>query len=107
MSDLTDLKQAIEDFGTEEFRNLVCGNSNPKDRARFKEVFGHDFELVVDDRTEGSGDYDGWSWVFKIGDKHFEITGYYSSYEGAEMDSVLDLHEVKQVQKTVTVWEEV
>lgn len=35
----------------------------------------------------------------------FKLPGYYTSYEGGEYDG--DLYEVKPVQKTITVWENV
>lgn len=103
-----ELKDAIEEFGYDEFKDLLMNGKYASKAvvSQFKATFGCDPE-VTESRTEGSGDYDGYQWILKIGEKSFEFTGYYGSYEGAEIESITDFHEVKQVQKTVTVWERV
>tara|TARA_R110002020_G_scaffold123630_1_gene280356 strand:+ start:1998 stop:2348 length:351 start_codon:yes stop_codon:yes gene_type:complete len=65
------------------------------------------FEFEESERTEGSGDYDGFIWVVKHpkSKTYFAWNGYYCSHNGAEMDSPGDFDIVKQVKRVVTSWE--
>jgi hypothetical protein len=87
-----------------EFNDLVTGGRYCDDEilAKIKGVFT--FEAVSSERTEGSGDFDGWSWVFKIDDKFYEANGWYSSYDGATLDDAYDFDEVVQEEQTIKVW---
>ena len=63
------------------------------------------FEEVYSERSEGSGDYDGWDIVIKFGDDLFlMICAGYSSYGGLEFYSN-EVHQVKGVEKIVKIWE--
>lgn len=61
------------------------------------------------ERVHASTDYDDGreerTMVVKIGDRYFQKTGYYDSWDSTTWDG--RLFEVKPVEKTITVYEEV
>ena len=55
-------------------------------------------------------DYDVWYVIYKVEYKdgtieYFQQLGTYSSWEGIDMDD--EINKVREVQKTITVWEDV
>lgn len=100
---IKELKKKIrEDFGENEFYDLVSSEGDPEEEARFLEVVGLPFEYFDTER-----DYDTNYWMFKIGDKLYRCSGSYCSWGGTEMDDAFDFTEIKAVQKTITVYEDV
>lgn len=47
------------------------------------------------------------SIVFSFGGKLYELTGYYSSYEGTEWQNLDGVYEVKAVETVITVYHKV
>lgn len=91
------LKQLLEE---------EASSPDDEDVQKFNAKTGVKFTFVSSERTEGSGDFDGWQWVFKLNDQAYAIDGFYSSYEGCEMETgVQDAYEVTPVEKTIVVWE--
>ena len=105
---ISEMREKIEStVGWGELKRLL--ESHGYGASDFNEKTGLDFEFISSERSEGSGDYDGWTWRWRFGNRFFQVDGCYSSYEGAELDEY-DLSrfcEVRQVEKTVTVWEHV
>lgn len=61
---------------------------------------------VIEQNRGGEGDFSlETSVIFKVGDQIFKKTGHYASHYGDDWDGPIT--EVKSVQKTVTVWENV
>lgn len=89
------------------WQSLVRDRSDEDDQQKFLEAVGLPFEFVDEERSVGSGDYDGWDFVFKIGEKHYLLTGYYHSEMGVEVYDWYDIYEVKLVEKLVKSWETV
>ena len=63
---------------------------------------------VLESVTYRDGDYQGNDSyenyiVVKVGDQIFRKTGYYNSWDGGAWDGAW--HEVKKVEKTISVWE--
>lgn len=101
----------------EKLKGLLESSSNV---AKFKEVLddtcwsrgdkedfcGLEIEGVSAQRTEGTGDYDGYQWVFKIDGELCMVFGSYSSWDGAEMDlgSIRDVYRCKEKVVTKTVY---
>ena len=61
------------------------------------------FEFVSSERTSGDGDYNGYEWVYQVGDNYFMWSGWYSSYGGAELEDD-DFEQVELKTKTVEYW---
>jgi hypothetical protein len=57
-----------------------------------------DVELEWIDSFRGDyGDHDTQFMIFKVGDKYFEVSGYYSSWDGSSYE-YMDFYEVKPVE---------
>lgn len=102
----------VDEFGISEFKDLVTNGhyergAEKKELARFEKLVGLPFARVDSERTEGSGDYDGYAWQFKIGEKLYEVSGYYASHEGADLDDPTDFYRVELVERTIKVYEPV
>lgn len=70
---------------TEWFEGLDGSSYSPEDALPRdgKSPFG-DFEVVQDQRDIYQPD--SWSVVVKVGDRYFERTGYYSSWDGVDWE---------------------
>lgn len=82
-------------------RDLIYGEEDAPD---FTKKTGLKFELIASGRTIGSGDYDGWQWIFKLDDQLYETDSYYSSWDGFNMNALSDFYEVKEEEKLVKFW---
>ena len=108
--DLTELKQRIDErFGMDEFFILVNDEGySSSEIIRFNEVIGLEFQFLGAETDYSRGDEShARMWRFKIGDKVYEIDGWYNSWEGGEMNSIKNFYEVREVEKTVKVWEKI
>ena len=104
----TELHKIIDEkFDWSEFQELVREEGYKELATDFKAKTGLDFKFLESKRTKGSGDYDGYVWRWKIDDKFYEVEGYYSSWDGTNLDDIRDFHEVKPVEKTIIVYEKV
>jgi len=61
----------------------------------------------LDSERSSDDDHDGYTWRWKFGDRIFQADGYYSSYDGSQLDDAMDFYEVKPVEKTITVYERI
>lgn len=99
-------------FDNEElgYENLESYN-NDRDRNYYnylkelEEKLGGQIKLISSERTEGSGDFDGYEWIYELNGRYFQLIGYYHSYDGYDCDDWYDLEEVKPIEKTITVYE--
>lgn len=104
---IKELKVLIkEKFGAKEFTAMVRHGEDWDDRdaARFKQELGLDYSCIESERSSGSGDYDGWTWRFQIGDKFYEVEGWYGSYSGRELNDAFDFIEIEYIEQTIKVW---
>lgn len=67
-------------------------------------IEGVAIEHVAHGRDKGSGDYDGYHWVFSINGIIFRVDGWYSSYNGSEMEDIKDMYPVTSTIKTYKEW---
>ena len=104
------IKEKCEDLDQKVLSTLIY-EDDPKytveERKKFEEVVGLPFEFVVCRRTEGDGDYNGWEWVWKVGDVYCRLEGWYDSNNGADCGSIWDFEEVKPVKVEVTEYKPV
>lgn len=98
-----EIKQKIRDSITaNEFKELVQGYGDNKE---FLEKTGITITTDIDSyRSEGSGDYDGWDYVFGLDDKKYLVSGYYDSHNGAELYDPFDFKEVERMTRTEEYW---
>ena len=104
------LKELIKSkFGEKEFTSMVRQGEDwdDQDSTRFKAEIGLDYSCIDSERSSGGGDYDGYTWRFRIGDKYYEVEGCYDSYNGRELYNAFDFYEVAYVERTIKVWEPV
>lgn len=67
-------------------------------------LVAEDFTHISSERSEGSGDFDGYEVVLRVKDEIYMFEGYYSSWNGTEMEWD-DCYQVEEVEKTITVYE--
>ena len=98
-----EIKQKLRDnFSNNEFKNLIQGYG---DNIEFLEKTGIRITPDIDSyRSEGSGDYDGWDYVFGLDDKTYLVSGYYDSNNGVELYDPFDFEEVKKMTKMEEYW---
>lgn len=110
--DINELKKLIrekyEEDGEKSFEDLINEEGweseaeEGETNVTFKDATGLSFEFLDSER-----DYDCYVWRFKIGEKTYEVSGSYDSWNGTEMDDAFDFYEVELVEKTIKVWEPV
>ncbi len=119
-----ELKSLLEDLGQAGFDESTATtlyhifdgdevpNNSELDWTEAGEVFQslcdkHMLEVIAGEGgSEGGGEY---CWgVIRIGDKYLRATWSYYSYQGCEWDYIEDtIHEVKPVEKVITVYEKI
>ena len=104
--DIQDLKAVItEKFGEDEFRELIM--EQVEDAEDFDAEIGLHYKfLKLDEEYEGE---DSWKYTyrFQIGEKLYQVVGWYNSWDGSGIENVMSFVEVKPVKKTITVYEPV
>ena len=110
--DINELKTLIrekyEEAGEKSFEDLIQEEGweseaeEGETNVTFKGATGLSFEFLDSERGD---DHDSYFWRFKIGEKTYEVSGSYDSWNGTEMDDAFDFYEVKLVEKTIKVWE--
>jgi len=112
---LEELKKAIlENVGEEVWSEFISNEGyyyGEDEEGGFEKVKAFlESELkfaFMDSERSSDDDHDGYTWRWKFGDRIFQADGYYSSYDGSQLDDAMDFYEVKPVEKTITVYERI
>ena len=103
---LEKLQELFEETPTlkDEFKYLLW-----EEFYKTKDFHGIEPEFVSCGRTSGSGDYDGYEWIFKLDGDLFKVYGSYASWVGTEMDfsGVSDIYPCKLVERIITEYENI
>ena len=101
----TEFHQIIsEKYDWTKFKEMVTNQWGKDHDKEFEEATGIKFEFLESERSVGSGDYDGYTWRWKLNDRFFEVEGYYSSWDGYELENAQDFYEVVPEQVLVTIY---
>lgn len=95
-------------YSLKDFFALIKGYGYQESLDYFTEKTNLRFKLIDDYRSEGSGDYDSWDYIFSLEDydsnkRFFMAQAAYSSYGGVEFYDYQFL-EVVQVEVTKKEW---
>ena len=107
-----ELIQKVKDYCEKQdinFSSMLQGYGWEDKNEEFEKEF--DFSFVYNGSADHNGAENGdghtMIWVFKIGDRMFEVTGYYSSHDSSEIYGEYDWTQVELAKREVTYFKEV